>query len=188
MKIIETSIPGVVIVEPKVFEDSRGFFLEIYQHHRYAANGIARPFLQDNLSRSTRGVLRGLHLQNPKQQCKLVTVLRGAVLDVCVDARRESPTFGQHVTIELTEENRRQVWVPRGFAHGFIVRSEAADFFYKCDEPYSPSDEIVIRWNDPALGINWQNASPLLSPRDQQGGSLSELVHLLPQFDGALGG
>ena len=113
------------------------------------------PFVQDNLSRSAYGVLRGLHLQNPMTQGKLVTVLRGRVLDVAVDVRVGSPTFGRHVAVELSEENRRQLWVPRGFAHGFVVLSESADFFYKCDELYSPKDELVVRWNDPALGIAW---------------------------------
>ena len=152
MNVISTAIPEVLIIEPKVFGDQRGFFLETFKADRYAENGISRPFVQDNLSRSAYGVLRGLHLQNPKTQGKLVTVLRGRVLDVAVDVRVGSPTFGRHVAVELSEENRRQLWVPRGFAHGFVVLSETADFFYKCDELYSPSDEIVVRWNDPALG------------------------------------
>jgi dTDP-4-dehydrorhamnose 3,5-epimerase len=131
------------------------------------------PFVQDNLSRSARGVLRGLHLQNPKAQGKLVAVLRGAVRDVAVDVRVGSPTFGQHVAVELTEENRRQFWVPRGFAHGFVVLSETADFFYKCDELYSPADEIVVRWDDPELAIDWAVSSPTLSPRDAAAPSLA---------------
>jgi dTDP-4-dehydrorhamnose 3,5-epimerase len=146
--------------------DHRGFFFETFRADRYAAHGIAGPFVQDNLSRSARGVLRGLHLQNPKTQGKLVSVLRGCVRDVAVDVRVGSPTFGQHVAVELTEEKRRQLWVPRGFAHGFVVLSESADFFYKCDELYSPSDEIVVRWDDPALGIGWGVSSPTVSPRD----------------------
>src|SRR5580658_2142259 len=133
MKVLPTAIPGVLIVEPEVVGDARGFFCETYRQDRYAAEGIG-PFVQDNLSRSARGVLRGLHLQNPKGQGKLITVLRGAVLDVAVDVRSGSPTFGRHVAVELSEENRRQFWVPRGFAHGFAVRSETADVFYKCDE------------------------------------------------------
>jgi dTDP-4-dehydrorhamnose 3,5-epimerase len=116
------------------------------------------------LSRSAQGVLRGLHLQNPRMQGKLVTVLRGCVRDVAVDVRRGSPTFGNHVAVELSEQNRRQFWVPRGFAHGFLVLSESADFFYKCDEPYSPEDEIAVRWNDPALAIAWGGAAPALEP------------------------
>jgi dTDP-4-dehydrorhamnose 3,5-epimerase len=166
MKVLQTAIPEVLIVEPQVFGDARGFFAETFRAERYADHGIAGPFVQDNLSRSARGVLRGLHLQNPKAQGKLVSVLRGAVLDVVVDVRRGSPTFARHVAVELSEENHRQVWVPRGFAHGFVVRSETADFFYKCDEVYSPADEIVVRWNDPAIGIDWGIATPSLSARD----------------------
>ena len=146
MNVVETAIPGVLIIEPKLYGDSRGFFTEIYQAHRYAVNGIGAGFIQDNLSRSVKNTLRGLHFQNPKSQGKLVTVLRGSVLDVAVDVRAGSPTFGQHVMVELNDDNRRQFWVPRGFAHGFIVRSDAADFFYKCDEVYSPSrrDRVAL--------------------------------------------
>ena len=139
-------------MEPKVFGDSRGFFTELYQADRYAKSGIPAGFVQDNLSRSARGVLRGLHIQNPKPQGKLVTVLQGAVLDVAVDVRVGSPTFGRHVAVELNDQNRRQAWIPRGFAHGFVVLSETADFYYKCDEFYSPADELVLQWNDPGAG------------------------------------
>ena len=139
--------------------------------------------MQDNLSRSARGVLRGLHIQNPKPQGKLVTVLRGAVIDVGVDVRVGSPTFGRHVKVELNDENRRQFWLPRGFAHGFTVISESADFFYKCDEYYSPKDELVLKWDDPALGIDWSNMSPELSRRDREGRYLAELNVELPKFD-----
>jgi dTDP-4-dehydrorhamnose 3,5-epimerase len=145
MNIIPTDLPEVLIIEPKVFGDQRGFFLETYQFARYAAAGIGRPFVQDNMSRSSYGVLRGLHLQNPMTQGKLVSVLRGRVVDVAVDVRLGSPNFGRHVAVELSEENRRQLWVPRGFAHGFVVLSETADFFYKCDEIYSPKDETTVR-------------------------------------------
>jgi dTDP-4-dehydrorhamnose 3,5-epimerase len=178
MQVIRTDIPDVVIIEPKVFGDPRGFFLEAFQSERYAAAGIKMPFLQDNLSRSSCGVLRGLHIQNPKAQGKLVTVLRGRVLDVAVDVRVGSPTFGRHVAVELTEENRRQLWVPRGFAHGFVVRSESADFFYKCDEYYSPDDEVVIRWDDPDLGIEWGVKEPAISTRDAAGRRLAEMTSL----------
>ena len=175
MQVIETSIPGVLIVEPKVFGDSRGFFFELYRTDRYGKNGISGTFVQDNLSRSARDVLRGLHIQNPKPQGKLVSVLKGAVLDVAVDVRVGSPTFGRHVKVELNEENRRQFWVPRGFAHGFLVLSETADFYYKCDDFYSPTDEVVLKWNDPALGIEWGVASPrdlgARPGRTQSGGS-----------------
>jgi dTDP-4-dehydrorhamnose 3,5-epimerase len=183
MNFLETSIPGVVIVEPKVFGDARGFFVEMYQSNRYGASGIRSRFVQDNLSRSAAGVLRGLHFQNPKPQGKLVTVLNGAVLDVAVDVRVGSPTFGQHVAVELNSENRRQLWLPRGMAHGFVVLSETADFFYKCDEFYSPNDELVLRWNDPALGIDWVWASPRLSARDEAGRTLAELDGLLPLYE-----
>jgi dTDP-4-dehydrorhamnose 3,5-epimerase len=166
MDVIQTSIPGVVIIEPKLFQDHRGFFLETFQAERYRAHGINGPFVQDNLSRSARGVVRGLHLQNPSPQGKLVMVLRGRVLDVAVDVRVGSPTFGHHVTTEINDENHRQIWVPRGFAHGFAVLSESADFFYKCDDVYRPTNEIFVRWNDPAIGINWGIESPVLSARD----------------------
>src|ERR1700694_1844095 len=131
MKVVATSTPEVLLIEPDIFGDSRGLFVELFQRDRYAAVGIVGTFVQDNLSRSTRGVLRGLHFQNPKPQGKLVTVLRGAVLDVAVDVRAGSPTFARHVALELNEENRCQLWVPRGFAHGFVVLSDTADFFYK---------------------------------------------------------
>ena len=174
MKVIETEIPGLVIIEPRLVGDPRGFFLETFQAERYRPWGISRPFVQDNLSRSAYGVLRGLHLQNPKTQGKLATVLRGRVLDVAVDVRLGSPTFGRHVAVELSEDNRRQLWVPRGFAHGFVVLSETADFFYKCDELYSPSDEIAIRYNDPAIGIEWPISDPILSDKDRNAQTLAQ--------------
>ena len=178
MKVIATALPEVLIVEPQLFGDNRGFFLETYQLGRYVENGIARPFVQDNLSRSAYGVLRGLHLQNPSTQGKLVTALRGKVLDVAVDVRVGSPNFGRHVAVELSEENRRQLWVPRGFAHGFAVLSETADFFYKCDNPYSPKDEIVVRWDDPAIGIDWSIENPSLAPRDAAAPKLADVTNL----------
>jgi dTDP-4-dehydrorhamnose 3,5-epimerase len=178
MNVVKTAIPQVLIIEPKVIGDERGFFCETFQADRYARHGIIRPFVQDNLSRSARGVLRGLHFQNPNTQAKLVTVLRGCVIDVAVDVRRGSTTFGQHVAVKLSEENRRQFWVPRGFAHGFVVVSETADFFYKCDAPYSPTDEVVVRWNDPALGIDWGIEAPSLSARDSAAPPLAEIDNL----------
>jgi len=178
MKIIETTIPEVLVIEPKVFGDQRGFFLETFQAKRYADCGIRHPFVQDNLSRSEFGVVRGLHLQNPNAQGKLVTVLQGTVLDVAVDVRRDSPTFGRHVAVELSADNRRQLWVPRGFAHGFAVLSATADFFYKCDEIYSPQDEVVIAWNDPDLAIDWRIGAPKLSARDSAGRRLREIDRL----------
>jgi dTDP-4-dehydrorhamnose 3,5-epimerase len=178
VQIIETDIADIKIIEPKVFGDQRGFFTETFQVERYAAAGIQRPFLQDNMSRSSYGILRGLHLQGVKAQGKLVTVLRGRVLDVAVDVRAGSPTFGRHVSVELSDDNRRQLWVPRGFAHGFAVLSDIADFFYKCDELYSPDDELVIAWDDPALGIDWGIDKPLLSARDTAGRRLADFVNL----------
>jgi dTDP-4-dehydrorhamnose 3,5-epimerase len=178
MRVIAPDVPDVLIIDPKLLGDQRGFFLETYQSTRYAEHGISRPFVQDNLSRSAYGVLRGLHLQNPMTQGKLVSVMRGSVLDVAVDVRIGSPHFGQHVAVELSEDNRRQLWVPRGFAHGFVVLSETADFFYKCDESYSPKDEIVVRWDDPAIGIKWGVENPTLSARDAAAPLLSEVKNL----------
>ena len=178
MNVIATDIPEVLIIEPKIFGDVRGFFLETYQHERYAAHGISLPFIQDNLSRSSRGVLRGLHFQNPMSQGKLVSVVKGSVLDVALDVRRGSPTFGRHVAVQLDDDNRRQLWVPRGFAHGFIVLSETADFAYKCDNNYSPKNEIVVRWNDPELGIAWGIDNPSLSARDAAAPLLKDVSNL----------
>jgi len=178
MNVIATDIPEVLIIEPKIFGDQRGFFVETYQLRRYAEFGISRPFVQDNMSRSSYGVLRGLHLQNPSPQGKLVNVMRGRVLDVAVDVRVGSPTFGRHAAVELNEDNRRQLWVPRGFAHGFAVLSESADFFYKCDALYSPKDELVVRWDDPAIGIDWGVTNPSLSPRDAAAPLLADVKNL----------
>jgi len=178
MNVIATDIPEVLIIEPKIFGDQRGFFVETYQLRRYAEFGISRPFVQDNMSRSSYGVVRGLHLQNPSPQGKLVNVMRGRVLDVAVDVRVGSPTFGRHAAVELNEDNRRQLWVPRGFAHGFAVLSESADFFYKCDDLYSPRDELVVCWNDPAIGIDWGLANPSLSPRDAAAPLLADVKNL----------
>ena len=182
MNILKTEISEILIIEPKLFGDNRGFFTELYQADRYDKHGIPAQFVQDNFSQSARHVLRGLHIQNPKPQGKLVTVLRGAVLDVAVDVRIGSPNFGRHVKVELSEENRRQFWIPRGFAHGFLVLSERADFFYKSDDYYSPADELVVKWDDPALGIDWGNLNPELSQRDRAGRSLADLSPYLPKF------
>lgn len=181
MNVLSTQLPGVLIIELTVLSDQRGFFCETHHDRRYAVHGIAGPFVQDNLSRSTRGVLRGLHFQNPKSQGKLVGVLRGRVLDVAVDVRHGSPTFGKHIAVELNDENRRQMWVPRGFAHGFLVLSESADFFYKCDEYHSRKDEHAVRWNDPAIGIKWGIDTPTLSARDAAAPLLAE-VRTLPSY------
>jgi dTDP-4-dehydrorhamnose 3,5-epimerase len=178
MQVTATDLPEVLVVEPKLFGDQRGFFLEAYQLGRYAEHGIPGPFVQDNLSRSARGVLRGLHLQNPSTQGKLISVMRGRVLDVAVDVRVGSPSFARHVAVELSEDNRRQIWVPRGFAHGFLVLSETADVFYKSDNVYRPQDEIVVRWDDPAIGIKWSVESPSLSPRDAAAPLLADVQNL----------
>jgi dTDP-4-dehydrorhamnose 3,5-epimerase len=183
VKVLKTDIPGVLVFEPAVLRDGRGMFLEMF-NRAHSEAGLPGTFVQDNLSRSTRGVLRGLHFQNPNAQGKLVTVLAGAVLDVAVDVRRGSPTFGRHVAVELTDENRRQLFVPRGFAHGFQVLSETADFFYKCDAWYSRADEWAIRYDDPAIGIRWPIADPVLSERDRAAPLLADVAQL-PAYDPA---
>jgi len=178
MKVIPTAIPGALIIEPKVFGDARGFFYESFNQQAFdAATGTQYPFVQDNHSRSAKGVLRGLHYQlAPRAQGKLVRVVRGAVFDVAVDIRRSSPTFGQWVGAELSEENQRQFWIPPGFAHGFLVLSESADFLYKTTDYYSPEQERCIAWDDPAIGISWPDAglAPQLSAKDQQGRALAQ--------------
>ncbi len=176
MNVRSLAIPEVKLIEPKVFGDARGFFLESFHGERYAAAGIAGPFVQDNQSFSQRGVLRGLHFQWPENvQGKLVSVVQGAVWDVAVDVRRGSPSFGKWVGAELSESNHHQLWVPPGFAHGFVVLSETALFCYKCTAPYSPADEVSIRWDDPTLGIAWPVTAPTLSARDAAAPLFSEL-------------
>ncbi|WP_227815750.1 dTDP-4-dehydrorhamnose 3,5-epimerase [Nitrogeniibacter aestuarii] len=171
MKVIDTDIDAVKIIEPDVFGDSRGFFLESFNAKRFAeVTGVELPFVQDNHSRSQRGVLRGLHYQIKQAQGKLVRVVRGSVFDVAVDLRRSSSTYGAWVGVELTEENNRQLWVPPGFAHGFLVMSASADFLYKTTDYYAPEHERSILWNDPALGIEWPlNGEPMLSGKDKAG-------------------
>ena len=169
MNIIETKIPGVVIIEPRIFEDARGYFFESFNQKEFEEKVRPIHFVQDNESKSSYGVLRGLHFQKGKHaQSKLVRVVRGAVLDVAVDIRKGSPTFGQWVSVELTEDNHRQFFIPRGFAHGFSVLSETAVFQYKCDNFYAPQSEGAIAWNDPALNIDWQIPAEkaVLSPKD----------------------
>ena len=185
MKVIETKLKDCVIIEPEVFGDKRGFFLETFQAHRYKIQaGISLPFLQDNHSRSSKGVLRGLHFQKNEPQGKLVRVVSGEVYDVAVDIRHGSPTFGQWEAVILSEENKRQFWVPRGFAHGFVVTSEKALFTYKCDDYYSPADECSILWNDPEIGIGWPIENPQLSEKDIKGLKLSEVpVDKLPKYE-----
>ncbi|HFG1878525.1 TPA: dTDP-4-dehydrorhamnose 3,5-epimerase [Vibrio cholerae] len=178
MNVIQTTIDGVVIIEPNVFGDERGFFLETFQAERYQAlAGIDLPFVQDNHSRSGKNVLRGLHFQKTKPQGKLVRVVRGEVFDVAVDIRKGSPTYGQWAGVILSEENKRQFWIPPGLAHGFVVLSEVADFEYKCTDYYDPTDEGCLIWNDPTVGIEWpQGIEPILSTKDQCGLSFGELL------------
>jgi dTDP-4-dehydrorhamnose 3,5-epimerase len=176
VKVIETQLPGVLIIEPKAFGDHRGFFLETFQVERYREHGIDLPFVQDNHSRSARGVLRGLHFQRTRPQGKLVSVSRGAVYDVAVDIDPQSATCGQFVGVELNDENHRQLWVPPGYAHGFCVISEVADFQYKCTDYYQPEDEGGLLWSDPDVGIPWPVAEPQLSAKDQLNPRLRDLL------------
>lgn len=167
MMVTAAGIPDVRILQPRVFADSRGFFFESFNERVLREAGIDAVFVQDNHSRSARHVLRGLHYQIEQAQGKLVRVVRGAVLDVAVDLRRSSPWFGRHVAIELSEENRTMVWIPPGFAHGFVVRSESADFLYKTTDYYAAAHERCIAWDDPALAIDWRlTGPPVLSPKD----------------------
>lgn len=176
MKVIETQLPGVLIFEPKVFGDQRGFFTETFQQQRYSEAGIDLPFVQDNHSRSARGVLRGLHFQRTRPQGKLVRVSRGAVYDVAVDINPKSPTCGQYVGVELNDENHRQLWVPPGYAHGFCVLSDVADFIYKCTDYYFPDDEGGLLWNDADVQIPWPIENPQLSAKDKLNPTLSQLI------------
>ena len=175
MKVTPTAIPGVLVIEPRVFGDGRGFFFESFNQRVFEeSTGVSTAFVQDNQSRSSRGVLRGMHYQLHRPQGKLVRVVRGAVFDVAVDVRRSSPNFGQWIGVELSEDNHRQLWVPPGFAHGFLVLSETADFLYKTTEYYAPLFERCIAWNDADIGINWPytGVGPLLSAKDQLGQQL----------------
>lgn len=177
MRAIATAIPEVLILEPSVFGDERGFFFESFNAHAFAeATGLQRQFVQDNHSRSQRGVLRGLHYQVQQSQGKLVRVTAGEVFDVAVDIRRHSATFGQWFGLHLSAENKRQLWVPEGFAHGFLVLSEYAEFLYKTTDYYAPAHERCIRWDDPQLAIDWplQGLTPQLSGKDQAGASFHE--------------
>jgi dTDP-4-dehydrorhamnose 3,5-epimerase len=188
MNVIETAIPGVLILEPKVFGDERGFFMETYRANRYAELGIPVPFVQDNLSYSRRGVLRGLHVQHPHAQGKLVQVMSGEVFDVAVDIRRGSPTFGRWVGATLSGENRRQFWIPPGFAHGFLVTGDSALFIYKNTDYYSPETELGLRWDDPEIGIDWPlEGTPELSAKDSAAACLSEIPpERLPDYEASL--
>ncbi len=175
MKVIPTAIPEVVLIQPKVFGDERGFFLESYQDQRYAEIGLPERFVQDNHSRSAKGVLRGLHFQKQYPQGKLVHVTSGIVFDVAVDLRKDSPTFGKWVGVTLTADSHQQFYVPPGFAHGFCVISETADFHYKCTDYYHPEDEGSLRWDDPDVGITWPITTPTLSAKDAAAPFLKDL-------------
>ena len=176
MKVVPTEIPDVLIIEPKIFGDERGFFYESYSHTKFMeATGLDLEFVQDNHSRSARNVLRGLHYQIQQTQGKLVRVVKGEVLDVAVDIRKSSPTFGKWVSCILSGENKRQFWVPPQFAHGFIVLSESADFLYKTTDYYAPEHERCIVWDDPDLAIDWEiTDSPIVSTKDKEGALLKE--------------
>ncbi|MCL5982719.1 MAG: dTDP-4-dehydrorhamnose 3,5-epimerase [Firmicutes bacterium] len=188
MKVIETKLPGVLIVEPTVFGDARGFFMETWNQKRYAAVGLPASFVQDNLSLSQQGTLRGLHFQHPNAQGKLVFVLQGEVFDVAVDIRIGSPNIGQWVGVTLSAGNRRQLYIPAGFAHGFCVTSETALFAYKCTDFYNPEAEGGIIWNDPDIGIAWPIDTPLLSEKDRNYPKLQELPPgRLPRYGGMNG-
>ena len=175
MNVTETKLAGVLIIEPKVFGDARGFFKETFQAERYREAGIEYTFVQDNYSRSQKGVLRGLHYQITKPQGKLVSCPKGAVFDVAVDIDPESTTYSQYVGVELTAENHKQLWVPPGYAHGFCVLSETADFHYKCTDYYDPSDEGGVIWSDPDVAIEWPITHPSLSSKDALLPTLAEL-------------
>lgn len=186
MDVTKSSLCDALLIQPKKFGDHRGFFIETYQNQRYAKNGLVEKFVQDNLSSSTYGVLRGLHYQHTFPQGKLVSVVKGEVFDVAVDIRRGSPTFGKSQSVVLTERDMNQFWIPPGFAHGFVVLSEIAIFSYKCTEIYHPETEVAIRWDDPDLGIDW----PLpmedlkISAKDERGVLLKEVpIDLLTQYN-----
>ncbi|RZO56814.1 MAG: dTDP-4-dehydrorhamnose 3,5-epimerase [Sandaracinaceae bacterium] len=187
MEVFESDIPGVLRIQPKVFGDARGFFVETFQAERYRELGVPGPFVQDNMSRSAPGILRGLHLQHPRGQGKLVSVLEGRVLDVAVDVRVGSPTFGQHVSEVLDAERKNQLWIPPGFAHGFCVLGDApATFAYKCTELYAPENELSVLWSDPDLGIDWPLDAPKLSDKDAAAARLKDIPKdRLPSWESA---
>ena len=185
MRVTETDLPGVLIIEPSVHGDHRGFFLESWHRDRYAEHGIDLPFVQDNHSKSGKGILRGLHAQlGANAQGKLIRVVSGAVYDAAVDIRVGSPTFGRYAATELTAENHIQLWVPPGFAHGFCVLSEAAEVEYQCTEFYDPTAELSIKWDDPAIGIPWPITDPVLSDKDRGALPLAATQDRLPLFAG----
>lgn len=166
MNVEKTNLDGVLVIEPRVFPDSRGFFMETFHSKKYAEIGLTEPFVQDNYSHSCKGTLRGLHYQLENPQGKLVYVIKGEIFDVAVDIRKSSPTFGKWFGTTLSDKNHKQIFVPKGFAHGFLVLSEEADVIYKCTDLYTPGDEYGILWSDPEIGIEWNSENPLLSEKD----------------------
>ena len=185
MDVSKTALPEVLLIKPKKFDDNRGYFYESWNQDRYAEFGMPEDFVQDNISLSTKGTLRGLHYQEPMAQGKLVSVLVGRVFDVAVDLRRGSPRFGSWVGVELSGETREQLWIPEGFAHGFCVISDLAEFYYKCTAPYNPETEHTIRYDDPEIGISWPVEVPVLSEKDKNAFSLSDAI-TLPMYQGKL--
>lgn len=176
MNVTETALPEVLLIEPQVFGDSRGFFLETFSTQRYSDLGITSQFIQDNWSHSRRGTLRGLHFQIQHPQGKLVHVMQGEIFDVAVDVRQGSPTFGKWVGVTLSAENKKQLWIPPGFAHGFAVLSESADFVYKCTDSYAPEHERTLLWNDESIGVEWPlESEPILSDKDRNGTTFDKL-------------
>jgi dTDP-4-dehydrorhamnose 3,5-epimerase len=184
MQVAETPLAGVNIVEPKLYPYMRGYFLEVFSAAKYGISALPAYFVQDNLSFSRKHTLRGLHFQNPNQRGKLVMVLSAAIVDVAVDVRKGSPTFAKHVSVVLEDKMHRQLWMPRGFAHGFLVLSDEARLFYKCDAPYDRESELSIRWNDPDLDIDWPAERPLLSDKDATAPLLRDLTERLPVYEG----
>ena len=184
MRFLPAVLPGVLVIEPDVYADERGFFLETYHCEKYRRGGIGCAFVQDNNSHSVRGTVRGLHAQRRRQQAKLVRVLQGEIFDVVVDIRRGSPTFRRWCAVELSAANFRQCYIPPGFAHGFCVTSDVADVEYKCTEFYDPEDELCIRWDDPQLGIAWPGQDPILPLKDSRAPRLAEMEEFLPVFAG----
>lgn len=182
MKVFPTDLDGVLVIEPQVHRDDRGFFAETYHAARYAAAGVGATFVQDNHSRSVQNTLRGMHAQLERPQAKLLRVLRGRIFDVVVDVRRGSPTFKRWISVELSEENFRQIFVPIGFAHGFCVLSDVAEVEYKCSDVYQAGDELGLAWNDPEIGIRWPTTEPLLSVKDRDGQPLARLLDRLPAY------
>lgn len=181
MNVIKTALPGVLILEPKVISDNRGAFMEVFHAKRYAEAGISYVFVQDNYSKSVQDTLRGMHFQEPNAQGKLIQVISGSVYDVVVDIRRGSPTFRMWRGVDLSSENHKQLWIPPGYAHGFLVRSPTAEVLYKCTDFYRPDTDYSLAWNDPEIGIRWPVQHPLLSKKDAEAPRLSE-IKVLPQY------